>query len=363
MRPSRVGRVLAAAAAALGILLLTLAMPVRSWRTGEPAAPPLATRPGSAIGSAPVRVWLDTDAACGHGARTDPDDCLAVILLASSPGVRLAGLSTVFGNAPLAVTDSTTRALAAVLDSAGVELPQVSRGAAGPLREARGTQASSALAAALGDGPLAIVALGPLTNVAEALSARPDLVPRVQRLVAVMGRRRGHLFHPVEGGTAHSFLGHGPVFRDFNFAQDPDAVARVLGLGVPVTLVPYEAAREILITPETLDRMTRGGAPARWVAARSREWLGYWRDEIGTSGFYPFDLLAAAYTLDPQQFLCAETSGIIGRDPGLLGWLGRRGLFVGAGERDILYCGDIAATLPGWLASLGLPVARAPAGE
>ena len=88
MRPSRVGRVLAAAAAALGILLLTLAMPVRSWRTGEPAAPPLATRPGSAIGSAPVRVWLDTDAACGHGARTDPDDCLAVILLASSPGVR-----------------------------------------------------------------------------------------------------------------------------------------------------------------------------------------------------------------------------------------------------------------------------------
>src|SRR5690606_429004 len=136
------GRALAAATAVVGILVLTLAMPVRSWRTGEPAAPPLVTRPGSAIAPQPVRVWLDTDAACGHGARTDPDDCLAMLLLARSPGVRLAGVSTVFGNAPLLVTDSTTRALAAVLDSAGTEVPPVSRGAAEPLGESGGTPAS-----------------------------------------------------------------------------------------------------------------------------------------------------------------------------------------------------------------------------
>lgn len=356
-------RAFAAAAALLGLLVLTLALPVRSWRTGEPSAPPLATSPGRPIAPPPLRVWVDTDAACGRSPRTDPDDCLAILLLAASPDMRVAGVSTVFGNAPLTVTDSTTRALAAALDSGDMAVPPVSRGAAEPLDPPTGTAASAALTAALEEAPLVIVALGPLTNIAHVLAARPDLVARVQRVVAVMGRRRGHLFHPVEGGQAHSFLGHGPVFRDFNFAQDPDAVARVLATGIPMTLVPYEAAREIVVTEATLNGMMRRGGAARWVAARSRAWLGYWRDDIGTEGFYPFDLLGAAYVVGPQHFRCAETFAQIGRDPGLLGWLGRRGLFVGRGERAVLYCGDIAATLPGWLGSEGIAAAGASAAE
>lgn len=339
------------------LLVLTLALPVRTWRTGELDAPPLATAPGAPIGTAPLRVWIDTDAACGRGRRTDPDDCFAIVLLAGAPEVRIAGVSTVFGNAPLAETDSTTRALVRQFGSGVAPVP-VFRGAAGPLGEDGATPAAEALQRALAEGPLVIAALGPLTNVAQALEGRPDLAGRVQRLVAVMGRRRGHLFHPVEGGHANSFLGHGPVFRDFNFAQDAAAAASVVALDVPLALVPYEAARSVAATGATLDAMAARGGPGAWAAARARHWLDYWREEIGTRGFYPFDLLAAAYTLEPANFLCADTRASVGRDAGMLGWLGRTGLFVEPGH-GTLYCPDVGPALTAWLAARGIPVERA----
>ncbi|HET9130582.1 MAG TPA: nucleoside hydrolase, partial [Terriglobia bacterium] len=113
-------------------------------------------------------------------------------------------------------------------------------------RSIRPREAHEALRKALQEEPLAIVALGPLTNVALALKDRPQRQANVTRLVTVMGRRKGHVFHPVEGGTAHSFLGHGPIFRDFNLTEDEQAAAVVLAMGLPLTLIPYEAARYII---------------------------------------------------------------------------------------------------------------------
>jgi inosine-uridine nucleoside N-ribohydrolase len=328
-----------AAIALLGIVVLlvvSLAVPVPGWRRGEPAPLPFPLAPAPPLGEFPLRVWLDTDAACGQSGRTDPDDCFAMLLLARAPRVRLAGISTVGGNAPLDVADSTARALATVLERDGVGMPPVHRGAAG-------------LAAALAEGPLVIVALGPLTNVAEVLGARPGLRANVTAVVAVMGRRRGHLFHPVEGGSAGSFLGHGPVFTDFNFRKDPDAAAAVLASGVPLRLVPYEAAREVAIGAAVLDSMARRGGADRWVAERARGWLGYWKDDIGRDGFYPFDLVAARSVVEPGLLACVEVSAWVGRDAGIPGWLGRRGLFAdeateaaaAAARGRALYCPEV----------------------
>jgi len=309
-------------------------VPFEVWRTGELPTEPIQVRPAEPFGTSPVRVWIDTDAACGKGRRTDPDDCLAILLLAQQDRIHLIGVSTIFGNAPLDGTDRTTRDLIAFLETGRSHAIPVYRGASDPIKQEemiesiRPREAHEALRKALEEEPLAIVALGPLTNVALALKARPQLQANVTRLVAVMGRRKGHVFHPVEGGTAHSFLGHGPIFRDFNLTEDEQAAAVVLAMGLPLTLIPYEAARDILLDASCLDKMEARGGPAAWVAHHARPWLSYWQEDIGIDAFYPFDLVAASYVVQPSLLYCANVPIGIEDDTWLFGWLGYRGLFV-----------------------------------
>jgi inosine-uridine nucleoside N-ribohydrolase len=310
-------------------------------------------------------MWVDTDAACGHGTRTDPDDCLAMLVLSQHQSADIVGVSTVFGNASLDETDRTTRSLMSLLTQDAASPPPVFRGSSAPLDnqpagQTAGQDAHEALRRALEQQPLTILALGPLTNIAIALEGRPELQANVTRLVAVMGRRKGHVFHPIEGATAHSLLGHGPVFRDFNFIQDDRAAEIITAMGLPTTLIPYEAARAITLRPAVLDMMETNGGAAAWVAQRAQPWLNYWRDDIGIDGFYPFDLVAAAYAIDPTLFRCADLPIAVEADTWLFGWLGRRGLFVlpEARRHDIrqesgtaLYCPRVSEGLESWLVS------------
>ncbi len=321
--PSRAGKVVRTIGIASLVLivgfLITLAIPVETWRTGDQGLSPLIFAPAQVAPDAPRRVWIDTDAACGHSRKTDPDDCFAIALLAHASNLQIVGISTVFGNAPREMVDRTTIELAASLSvESGRALPVYS-GSAAPLGQhvVPKSPATDALIAALEQGPLTVVALGPLTNLAAVLSKRPELRSQVTRLVAVMGRRPGHIFHPAEGGNARTLFGHGPVFRDFNFVTDVRASSQIVALNLPMSLLPYDAARGIEITASDLDRIAAAGGAASWVAERARPWLSYWQDDIGRQGFYPFDLLAAAYVVEPQQFQCATVQVWVGEDPTL----------------------------------------------
>jgi purine nucleosidase len=358
-------RLALAAAVLAALLIVSTAVPVRRWRTGEMPVPPLLLVPGGPVVDVPRRVWIDTDAACGHARTTDPDDCLAILLLARTPGVELAGISTVFGNAPLEVTDRVARDLAALLRAEGVAVP-VYRGAPMPAGARKGegatdaggseTPAEAALAAALEqalDGaPLTILCLGPLTNLELTLRRHPRLARGVDRLVAVMGRRPGHLFHPTEGHGAGAILfGHGPVFRDLNLVEDPAAASAILARRLPTTLVPYEVARKVSVDSADLDRVAGAGRTETWVASRARQWLGFWREDVGLEGFYPFDAVAALYVTDPGRFACARVSAAVERDE-VLGLVGRvigRSTallvrpFTDAAAARVLYCPGVDA--------------------
>ena len=319
----------AATALLVAVALITFAFPVDTWRTGDQGLMPLEAAPVAATPPLPRRLWIDTDAACGYSARTDPDDCFAIALLARSPRFEIVGISTVAGNAPLEFVQRTTRELAAMLSAGTGRTLQVFAG-------------HEALQEALEHGPLTVLALGPLTNLAAALAERPALGSRISRLIAVMGRRPGHVFHPAEGAGRGLLFGHGPVFRDFNFAQDINAASQIVHLGLPTSLVPYDAARGIEITAGDLERMD---AAMPWIARRARGWLDYWRTDIGRAGFYPFDLLAAAYVLDPALFRCTPVRAWVGKDRALF-W--RPAALLVAPENEAssvrtLYCGAPSA--------------------
>jgi hypothetical protein len=153
-----------------------------------------------------------------------------------------------------------------------------SRGAAGPIAAGGAeNEAAASLAAALREGPLTILALGPLTNIAAALRDNPALSVRVERVVAVMGRRPGHLCHPSEGKWSGLLFGHGPVFSDLNFRKDPAAVRYLLSKSVPLTLIPYEVARDVLLTPADMERLAASGPAGAWIARGARGWMEFWR--------------------------------------------------------------------------------------
>ncbi len=331
--------------ALVGVIVISLALPLPVWRTGRLQVPPLNFVSGEQLVSRSSRIWIDTDAACGATATTDPDDCLAIVWLAAHEP-NIVGISSSYGNASSAVVERTTEALAAIIASSGLPQIPVWRGAAGPLtRSAEAiSPAHAALRAALEQGPLTILALGPLTNVAAVLDGRPDLQRNVAALIAVMGHRPGHLFHPSEASGRGMLLGHGPIFRDLNFAKDAIAARSVLQMRLPITLVPYDAARHVRITADDLDRLARLGPAFAWAAGRARGWLNYWQSDIGQPGFYPFDWVAAAVVAVPERFGCALANAWIADEWAF--WLyPRKSLLVGpatagnaTAKARVIYC-------------------------
>lgn len=312
---------------------------------------PLALTPGGPAVSPLGRIWIDTDAACAAATRTDPDDCLAILWLVSR-GVDIVGVSTSFGNATGDVVADRTAALVAQMERDGLAVPLVFLGYGAPREPGASLPpGATALQSALEAGPLTILALGPLTNLAAALDGRPDLHRNVTRVIAVMGHRPGHVFHPTEGGGTGALFRHGPIFRDLNVSVDPDATQAVLGLSLPMTLIPYDAARATLITGADLDALALEGRPEAWVAQTARAWLTFWNDDVGLPGFYPFDWIAAANLTDPDQFRCATVTARLTREWTF--WLMPHESLVveprsgptGKDDLEVLYCPETSTLL------------------
>lgn len=218
------------------------------------------------------RVWVDCDPALGVPL-ADVDDAIALWWL-HRRGVAFAGLSSVFGNASLRRTD---RVLRAIGDRVGAAVFTGARGR-GDVR----TEAARALAAF--DGT--VIALGPLTNVAAALAHGA----RFRRLV-------------VLGGTDRRLPNLRPLHTtELNFALDPDAAADVLARSrLPsdeplVEVIPMEPCRTVWFDASDL-----AGAPD-WLARGCRSWLWSSPLRTGRLAFHPWDLLAAAWVLEPGIF-------------------------------------------------------------
>ena len=320
------------------------------WRTGRPAAFPIALAPMEPHVVQPDRIWIDTDAACGAMGRIDPDDCFAIAWLVAQGG-DISGVSTSFGNAPGHVVADRLAALFAQLDRDGLSPPPMFVGYGAPATDGMPPPPGiAALQSSLEERPLTILALGPLTNVAAALNNRPDLQRNVTRIVSVMGHQPGHLFHPTEGNGRGALFGHGPIFRDLNVSVDPEATRRILEMSLPMTLVPYDAARSVLIDRADLDALVRQGPWGEWLVQSSQDWLDFWNDVVGLSGFYPFDWVAAAYLVEPGLFACALVTARMTRQ--WVFWLlPRDSLVVEPGHPEnpshtrVLYCPEASPDL------------------
>lgn len=191
------------------------------------------------------------------------DDALAIFMALASDKLDVLGLTTVAGNVGL---DQVTRNALALCEAAGADIP-VAAGAPEPLVVRREDGAHVHGKNGLGNvelpepnravvpqraelfikeqadkhaGQLDIVALGPLTNLAAALSLYPTLRRQIRKIYMM-------------GGAA----GYGNVTpaAEFNIYADPHAAAAVFQSGIPILMCGLDVTNEAVITEAEYEAM------------------------------------------------------------------------------------------------------------
>jgi inosine-uridine nucleoside N-ribohydrolase len=237
-------------------------------------------------------VWIDTDVSIGSPIR-EVDDAYALVLAFHSPELRIAGISTSYGNAPL---DHTTRAARELVrrfgHTAKLTPAHIFAGAASASDFGRRTEASDGLTKTLEETEVTYIALGPLTNLATFLQLHPSLAPKIERVIFVGGQ--------MEGTT----LGLGPnrSFRihDANVFKDPRATAVVLRSKIPMTLAPISTGSNLLLDETDLRQLEQDREVGNYLARRSRIWLWFWRHIAETGSGPIFDALAVVTATRPE---------------------------------------------------------------
>ena len=213
---------------------------------------------GMSIDSATApRIILDCDP--GH------DDVIAIVVAAHC--ADLAGITTVAGNAPL---DRTTYNACVIRDAIALDVP-LHAGAERPLVEppkfagfvhgesgldgadlpvpSRGADSRDAVGFLVEtcrrEPGLWLVPTGPLTNIALAMRAAPDLADHIAG-VSLMG-----------GGT----FGNRTPLAEFNIWADPEAAAIVFDSGVEITMAGLDVTHQFLVTPDRIEQVGAMGEP------------------------------------------------------------------------------------------------------
>jgi pyrimidine-specific ribonucleoside hydrolase len=237
-------------------------------------------------------VWIDTDISIGSPIR-EVDDAYALVLALHSPEIRIAGVSTSYGNAPLRHTTRAAQGLIREFGApANMRAEQVFAGATSPADIGRRSQASEALARILEKESVTYVALGPLTNLATFLRLHPQSARKIKRVIFLGGQAQGTM---LAFGPRHSFHIH-----DANGFTDPAAAEAVVRSNIPLTLVPIATASELSLVDDNLRELERQGGAGTYLARRSKVWLWFWTHFVKTSGGPIFDALAVVTATRPE---------------------------------------------------------------
>lgn len=245
---------------------------------------------------------IDTD--------TASDDAVALVMALRHAEIEVVAITVVAGNVPLPL--AVQNALYTV-ELCRMSTP-VYAGASRPLmrpletaedvhgtdgmgdigldlrgREPAGDQAISVIidAARRHAGRLTIVTLGPLTNLALAVSAAPDIVPLVERVV-------------VMGGTGQGYGNVTPA-AEFNIWVDPEAADIVFRSGLPLEMVVWDVSRQYAtISAEESARLAALGPLGEFCTSIQAKVLQFCQEKTQLPGYDLPDPVTMAVALDPS---------------------------------------------------------------
>jgi len=244
---------------------------------------------------------------------TDPgiDDALALALLTESPEVNIHALTAANGN--LAAEDclKNIHRLFGFLGVPGKPMVGIGRDWPRSAEDARHIHGKDGLANTYmpvfvrnpaepaakliasiltgSDDPVTVLALAPLTNLADAIDRLDVRDANVERIILM-----GGAFH-VPGNAS-------PV-AEFNIYHDPEAARRVIGCGLPVTIVPLDLTTRLVFTVRDFDAFARC---RQGTGKLARNLLPFYlqahRRYHKLDGVHLHDVVAASLVVAPDLF-------------------------------------------------------------
>ncbi|WP_434139662.1 nucleoside hydrolase [Photobacterium leiognathi] len=250
---------------------------------------------------------------------TDPgiDDAMAILFAEAHPDIDLIGITTVYGNATI---DNGMHNALYLKQKFSMEA-LVAKGTDKPLiRDPVGATVAVHGEAGLGDvtapnsldvkaiekpayqfiidsvranpGEITLVAVGPLSNLALALKATPDIVDLVKEVV-VMGGAFGENDH----------RGNVTPFAEANIHDDPHAADKVFTASWSVVIIGLDVTEESFFTSRYLDELRDdAGEVGQFIWDISRYYLRFYSEKVGMDGCHVHDPSAIAYVIQPSLF-------------------------------------------------------------
>jgi uridine nucleosidase len=242
------------------------------------------------------------------------DDAMAIVLAMQYSGFEIIGISTGFGNA---YVDQATQNALTVVDLSGRTIP-VYRGAATPRRIApepppdfvhgkdglgnttqprpKSSPQSKSAAQFLVDtarsfpGQITLVAIGRLTNLADAIRLDTSFTSNLREVVLM-----GGAFH-VPGNVS-------PV-AEANISGDPDAADIVLTAPWEVTMLALNTTTKVKLSDEILLRIRdQNDRYGQFIWSITRFYMDFHKNVNHVEGgFYVHDPSAIMFLIDPSLF-------------------------------------------------------------
>lgn len=261
----------------------------------------------NALAESPRRVIIDTDPGI--------DDAMAILLALNSPELKVEALTVVPGN--VEAWQGLENALKLVSLAGRCDVP-VARGAQHPLNQklitAQFWHGKNGLAgvelppskckADARFGPdlitemvhkypheITLIPVGPLTNIALAVSKDPSIVPLVKDVVIMGGS--------IAGGNVNGAA-------EANIYGDPEAASIVFDAGWTVTMIGSDVGERTLMTRKHLSQLQASHGPESDFIYRLADFYVTRSEKSGYSGAAMYDPLAVAAVVDPTLVTLKE---------------------------------------------------------
>lgn len=243
------------------------------------------------------------------------DDAVMLLLALACPDeLDILGITTVAGNVPLNLTQRNARIMCELAGRtdvpvyAGCDKPmrhelitaENVHGKTGidgvdvyqpdmPLQDQHAVDFITQTLLGAHDDSITLVPTGPLTNIGEAMSRQPGILPKIKDIVLMGGAMR------EAGNTTPS--------AEFNILEDPDAAQIVMQCERPLTIVPLDVTHQALVSRKRIEQIRALESPVGEAVVGMMEFFNRFDSgKYGSDGAPLHDPCTIAYLLKPELF-------------------------------------------------------------